>query len=745
LNSFEKELFIHQALIKKFHENIKNILRNFCKALDKVFPQNGVGIALKHGKLYKIEYCEKLKYKKEEIESILNGHKFINKKNKTINRVKNFNLNFIPDKALKLIIITGSKSHSNIQHTSLLNIADYLSNIIDIKKNEISRTKENIKYHSIFKKSPAFTLLVDNAGNVMEWNETGEKKFGYSLKKGPIHFTQFINEDNIDSTTKIFKEIFIEAENIKKKHKFHQNKKNRKIKEKCLSEITELCTTNATAKFHNKNNSIEYDIEFNVNLIIDDENLDLMGYIVTAIDVTEKNLYRKRLKESEEKYAELFKLSPNFAIILDTSGRVIEFNYKSVETFGFNFTDKSTYKDFVVKEDHEKAINLFIELYKMARGVKNKWKKEKSVTKNECLAELRKLEVRDAPIKLKNAKGKIYDAEFYANLWISEFDLDIKGALISANDVTERNLYRNMVVVSEKKYRELVEEKTRDIIFSLDADARFTTVNKNIGEKLGYTEKYLKDKKITDILYDDPFDKTNINKEIFTENLNNVLKDKLKDVRFNAVCNHKFLGEPITLQFKLDPIYKNKKVIGIMGFASDITDDPLREYMHEESLCYEIENRLTTAEEISYKLTINLQKYFKKSKVGLIRLGLRELIVNAIEHGNLEITYDEKTEALEDHKYQKLLKERQNSEKFRNRRIKIKYNLTDKFVKYSIIDQGAGFNYNEVLEKNIAEINEQMSQHGRGIVIAQSIFDEIEFNEKGNVVSTTIYIEKSNL
>lgn len=42
---------------------------------------------------------------------------------------------------------------------------------------------------------------------------------------------------------------------------------------------------------------------------------------------------------------------------------------------------------------------------------------------------------------------------------------------------------------------------------------------------------------------------------------------------------------------------------------------------------------------------LNLPKYLDKKTTNTIKLGLREIIINAIEHGNLNIGFEEKTQA----------------------------------------------------------------------------------------------------
>ena len=286
----------------------------------------------------------------------------------------------------------------------------------------------------------------------------------------------------------------------------------------------------------------------------------------------------------------------------------------------------------------------------------------------------------------------MFETELSARLWLGE-GLEIKGALLSAIDVTERNACRRRLEESEGKYREILEKKTRDIIFSLDGRARFVLVNGNIREKLGYSEESVIGNNIVDILYRDPVDRNNINRDTFLENINRVLKDGATNVRFNAVCDHHYTGDPITLQFRLDPVLENGTVTGVTGFASETSEDPLMDFVREETLAYDIDNRITIADEVSFRVTRNLLRYLPDGKTSLIRLGVREMIVNAIEHGNLGITYEEKTACQKNQSYLDLIRERQRNEENRNKKVHITYRLDRDGAVYTVGDEGNGFNH----------------------------------------------------
>ncbi len=130
------------------------------------------------------------------------------------------------------------------------------------------------------------------------------------------------------------------------------------------------------------------------------------------------------------------------------------------------------------------------------------------------------------------------------------------------------------------------------------------------------------------------------------------------------------------------------------------------------------------------QLTINLSKVCKNPKK--IELALYEIIINAIEHGNLGITADEKKQSIQNDKYYQLLNERKLMEKFKKRKVYIETTLSDDYVEYVIEDEGIGFDWRK--KTNNQEPIDLLNEHGRGILMVRNIFDIIEYNEKGNKV-----------
>jgi DNA-binding response OmpR family regulator len=117
--------------------------------------------------------------------------------------------------------------------------------------------------------------------------------------------------------------------------------------------------------------------------------------------------------------------------------------------------------------------------------------------------------------------------------------------------------------------------------------------------------------------------------------------------------------------------------------------------------------------------------------------GLSELMINAIEHGNLGISYDEKSELNTAGGWLEEIENRivstEHSEKWAN----ISFEQDDSKITILITDQGPGFDWNNYLE---LDPDRAFDNHGRGIAMAKMLsFDSIEYLGTGNEVRVTIF------
>ena len=119
-----------------------------------------------------------------------------------------------------------------------------------------------------------------------------------------------------------------------------------------------------------------------------------------------------------------------------------------------------------------------------------------------------------------------------------------------------------------------------------------------------------------------------------------------------------------------------------------------------------------------------------------VAMGLSELMINAIEHGNLHIGYEEKSnlrkQDLWEYEIAKRLKLPEYKEKYASIDI---LNNSDSVV-YTITDQGKGFEWDEFMEFDTTRV---MDNHGRGIAMANQLyFSKLEYQGSGNIVTVMV-------
>ncbi len=116
----------------------------------------------------------------------------------------------------------------------------------------------------------------------------------------------------------------------------------------------------------------------------------------------------------------------------------------------------------------------------------------------------------------------------------------------------------------------------------------------------------------------------------------------------------------------------------------------------------------------------------------LLNLALYEILTNAVEHGNLGISYDEKSRHIASGSFFELVRARSANPDFANRKIRLKYSLADYGAFIEIADEGAGFDVDEY-ERRVRNRSKD-SYHGRGIILARNLLHEVAFKGRGNVV-----------
>ncbi|ADG71207.1 ATP-binding protein [Brachyspira murdochii] len=155
---------------------------------------------------------------------------------------------------------------------------------------------------------------------------------------------------------------------------------------------------------------------------------------------------------------------------------------------------------------------------------------------------------------------------------------------------------------------------------------------------------------------------------------------------------------------------------------------------------YILKNNLEDITPLIEEICLEVKKYIGNNELDLFASALYEVIMNAIEHGNLNVLYETKKEWLKKNIYNKKLKELLKTDKAKNTHVEIILKIENENITINVKDQGLGFKPKQEAKK----INNDgfARESGRGMMMIKSYFDEVKFNKKGNSITLIKFIQK---
>lgn len=113
--------------------------------------------------------------------------------------------------------------------------------------------------------------------------------------------------------------------------------------------------------------------------------------------------------------------------------------------------------------------------------------------------------------------------------------------------------------------------------------------------------------------------------------------------------------------------------------------------------------------------------------------GLRELMVNAVEHGNLGISYEEKTVLNNEGRWEDEVARRLSLPEHRDKYATVTAERSADEIRVRIQDCGKGFDWQKYM---VIDVQRALDNHGRGIAMAHALsFDGLLYEEPGNIVT----------
>lgn len=122
-----------------------------------------------------------------------------------------------------------------------------------------------------------------------------------------------------------------------------------------------------------------------------------------------------------------------------------------------------------------------------------------------------------------------------------------------------------------------------------------------------------------------------------------------------------------------------------------------------------------------------------------VAIGIWELLCNAIEHGNLEIDFNEKLALLSEGRFEQEVQRRLSQPPFASRSAIVQFRCGRKAIRLRVTDQGPGFDFKRFLGAD-PPVN---TPNGRGIFIAEKLcFDQLRYRGCGNIVEAVVKLSE---
>jgi CheY-like chemotaxis protein len=206
------------------------------------------------------------------------------------------------------------------------------------------------------------------------------------------------------------------------------------------------------------------------------------------------------------------------------------------------------------------------------------------------------------------------------------------------------------------------------------------------------------------------------------------MSDTIEALRHGAVD---FLQKPFELNKVVESVERVLQMKSI-----DYSRKEALIYLEEERRVFVIPNQLGLCPIVAAEVSKNVadKGITDVSFLESVRVALNEMLINAIEHGNLGITYDEKTRVIEEMlDYPSFVRKRAEGDGMDERKVRLDYYLDSEHVRFVITDEGDGFDHDSLPDPTNPE--NLLSPHGRGILITRIYMDEVTYNERGNQVT----------
>jgi CheY-like chemotaxis protein/anti-sigma regulatory factor (Ser/Thr protein kinase) len=120
----------------------------------------------------------------------------------------------------------------------------------------------------------------------------------------------------------------------------------------------------------------------------------------------------------------------------------------------------------------------------------------------------------------------------------------------------------------------------------------------------------------------------------------------------------------------------------------------------------------------------------------IVASGLSELLVNAVEHGNLGLSYEDKKRLRIENTWEEEVERRQQLPEYGGRSVLVRVARLPDRLEFTVCDEGQGFDWRRYLDFDPERATDP---NGRGIAMARMLsFHSLHYSGCGNTVTATV-------
>jgi len=167
--------------------------------------------------------------------------------------------------------------------------------------------------------------------------------------------------------------------------------------------------------------------------------------------------------------------------------------------------------------------------------------------------------------------------------------------------------------------------------------------------------------------------------------------------------------------------------------SSERAEQQILKSLNSVKLDFVLGNDITTLRPLIMLMQSHIRQLgiCHESDIVRISTAVQEALINAVEHGNLEL--DSTLRELKDNSYQKLGNERRKQEPYASRKTYVTSEFNREGCRWTIRDEGRGFDPDSLPDPRDPANLQRVS--GRGLLLIRTFMDEVTFNDSASEIT----------